>query len=284
MSENINEKSIPAQIKSTLRLTDKTTDEVRELVLYIDEPSFRYSIGQSIGVLVPGKDEFGSTKHKRMYSIANGIQSLSGDGIELTILVRRCFYIDDFSGEQYPGRASNYLCDAHPGDTIFITGPYRSPFHMPSSKNANILMIGAGTGIAPFRSFIEYIYNQKGGWDGQVKLFYGAKTGLDLLYMNDQNNDLINYYQQQTFHAYNAITKRPLLGEEKALENSLRDNIQQAWDFINLPNTYVFIAGLSQISNSLDMIMTHAAGSEQAWNTLKQKMKEEKRFSELFYN
>ena len=284
MNEILNEPSLQAELRHTSRITDIDTDEVRELVLYIDEPSFRFREGQTIGVVVPGRDEFGSTQHKRRYSIGKGNEVPSEDGIELTILDRRCFYIDDFSGEQYPGRASNYLCDARVGDRILITGPYKSPFSIPADKNANIVMIGTGTGIAPFRAFIEHIYKKLDGWDGQVRLFYGAKTGLDLLYMNDQNNDIANYYNEDTFRAFNALTKRALSGEEKALENSLKDNLQDAWSLIKNPDTYVFVAGLDNIAPSLDMVMIHAAGSKEAWNNLKQKMKDEGRWSTLLYS
>ena len=284
MSENISEPSLQAELRATSRITDIETDEVRELVLYIDEPSFRFREGQSIGVMVPGKDEFGSTYHKRKYSIVKGEQVPTEEGVELRILVRRCFYTDDFSGEEYPGRASNYLCDAEVGDSITITGPYRSPFVIPADKNANILMIGTGTGIAPFRAFIGQIYREKGSWEGQVRLFYGAKTGLDLLYMNDHNNDLVNYYQEETFQAFNALTRRPLSGEEKALEHSLEENIHDAWALIKQPDTYVFVAGLDNIAPSLDKVMIDAAGSEEAWNTLKQKMKDEGRWSTLLYS
>ena len=284
MSEKLTEPTLQAKITATSRLTDEATDEVRELVLYVDAPSFRYKEGQSIGVVVPGKDEFGCSNHTRKYSIANGRSNSSEEGIELTIIVRRCFYIDDFSGEQYPGIASNYLCDAKIGDNITITGPYKNPFNMPTDKNANILMIGTGTGIAPFRAFIEHIYTQQDSWNGKIRLFYGAKTGLDLLYMNDKNNDLANYYQQETFEAYNALTDNYLSGDEQGLENSLKSNLTEAWELINQPNTYVFIAGLSKISSSLDMVMCHAAGSDEAWDLLKQKLKEEKRWSQLFYS
>lgn len=284
MSENTIEASLGAELRATSRITDVKTDEVRELVLYIDDPSFRFLKGQSIGVLVPGKDEFGSTHHKRKYSIVKGNQKPTEEGIELTILVRRCFYIDDFNGEQYPGRASNYLCDAKVGDKITITGPYRSPFAIPADKKSNILMIGTGTGIAPFRAYIESLYAEKGGWDGQIRLFYGAKTGLDLLYMNDKNDDLTNYYQEDTFQAFNAVTKRPLSGDEKALEHSLKENIKEAWELIQQPDTYVFIAGLDNIASSLDMVMIHAAESKEAWGSLKQKMKNEGRLSTLLYS
>ncbi|MCU7834318.1 MAG: oxidoreductase [gamma proteobacterium symbiont of Taylorina sp.] len=284
MSENKIDPSLLSELKATTRITDDETAEVRELVLYIDEPFFRFREGQSIGVLVPGKDDLGSSYHKRKYTIVKGNQVSTGDGVELTILVRRCFYIDDFSGEEYPGRASNYLCDAKVGDSIIITGPYRSSFAIPDDKSSNIIMIGTGTGIAPFRAFIGHIYKEKNDWEGQVRLFYGAKTGLDLLYMNDKNNDLVNYYQEETFQAFNALTRRPLSGDEKALEHSLEENIKEAWDLIKNPDTYVFVAGLDNVAPSLDMVMIHASGSKEAWGTLKQKMKDEGRWSTLLYS
>ncbi len=278
------EQSLSTVLKASSRITDESTDEVRELVLYLDDPAFRYRVGQSIDVIVPGQDAFGNSNHTRRYTIAKGNHPDNEDGVELTLLVRRCFYIDDINGEKYPGRASNYLCDAKVGDTITITGPYRSPFHIPADKNANILMIGTGTGIAPFRSFIDHIYKQVGGWQGEVKLFYGAKTGLDLLYMNDKNKDLTNYYDENTFKAYSALADKPLSGEEVGLENSLKNNLEEAWRLINLPNTHVFISGLKKTSEALDAVMTEAAGSEHNWKALKQKIIDGQRLSTLLYD
>ena len=50
--------------------------------------------------------------------------------------MRRCFYIDEVSGERYPGVASNYLCDLRPDDTLTITGPYGQAFEAPKNPNA----------------------------------------------------------------------------------------------------------------------------------------------------
>ncbi len=119
--------------------------------------------------------------------------------------MRRCFYVDEVSGERYPGIASNFLCNAQVGDRLTVSGPYASPFKMPLDNRANLLMIGTGTGVAPFRAFVQLIYERRGGWLGQVRLYYGGRTGLDLMYANDEVTDLSNYYDQKTFQAFKAL-------------------------------------------------------------------------------
>jgi len=273
-----------AVVQTSDRITPETTDEVRRMTLRIDDPAFRFSEGQSIGVVVPGPHPFGNKYHLRRYSIASKREAASnGDGISFDLLVRRCFYIDDVSGERFPGIASNYLCDARPGDRITISGPYRSPFNIPEDRTSNLLMIGTGTGIAPFRGFIQRIYDREGGWDGKIRLFYGARTGMDLVYTNDEVDDFANYYDEKTFRAYKALVSKPLMTSSRALELGLKDNSGEVWDLINKPNTHVFIAGLDKIATVLDRVLADMAGSEQEWKTMKKRLIDAGRWSELIY-
>ena len=68
----------------------------------------------------------------------------------MTLCVKRCNYIDEYSGERYEGISSNYLCDRRAGDTVTINGPFGIPFEVPEDKDTDLLLIGMGTGIAPF--------------------------------------------------------------------------------------------------------------------------------------
>ena len=109
-----------AKLLKSERITPKTEGEVRHLVLELPEGDFDFVEGQSIGVLVPGPHEFGNAYHFRLYSIASSRKGDDGKCNSISICVRRCFYIDEISGERFPGIASNYLCDAKPGDPIRI--------------------------------------------------------------------------------------------------------------------------------------------------------------------
>ncbi|OOZ59876.1 oxidoreductase [Solemya velum gill symbiont] len=274
--------SCQATVKSSKRITSDNTDEIRELHLSIDEPAFRCMAGQNIGVLVPGPHPFGNEFHHRYYTIA-GMHTEDAENVEIEILVRRCFYIDEVSGESYPGISSNYLCDAIPGEQITITGPYKAAFRVPADKGSNLLMIGTGTGIAPFRTLVKSIYDQHGDWQGKVRLFYGAKSGLDTLYMNDQNSDLTNYYDEATFKAYSAINPRPRMDASVALGNSLAENSAETWALMQEPNTYVYLAGLKKQVAVLDKVMSKVAGSEAAWQALRKQLAREGRWAELTF-
>jgi ferredoxin--NADP+ reductase len=271
-----------ARVVSSTRITPDTTDEIRQLVVQVPESSQYFMQGQSVGVLVPGPHPFGNKYHHRYYTIANSREAKGG--AELELLVRRCFYIDEVSGERYPGVASNHLCDARPGDAITLTGPYRSPFRIPPDNDSNLLLLGTGTGIAPFRAFLRRIYEEQKGWKGKVRLYYGARNGTELLYMNDHNSDLTQYYDEKTFQAIQAV-HNPLLGDEgDALGQGIEDHAKEIWKLIQSPKTHVYLAGLKKIAAVFDGVMAKQAGSEAAWQAAKDTLLAQKRWTELTYH
>ncbi len=276
--------SVEAVVSDSSRITPESTDEVRQITLKINDPAFRYKEGQSVGIVIPGPHPYGRGDFSRRYSIANEYPDQVGEDLELTLLVRRCFYIDEVNGEKYPGIASNYLCDRKPGDKLTLMGPYSSPFKIPTDPSANLLMVGTGTGIAPFRAFIRQIYKEHGSWQGKVRLFYGATSGMELLYMNDINGDLTNYYDEKTFQAFNGIADKPLAREEEGLESSLRDNAEEIWSLMQQPNSYVYLAGLEKVYDVFCSEMEQLAGGEEAWQNLSEQLQRNGRLSTLIYD
>lgn len=272
-----------ATIVKSERITDESTDEVRHIVLNVADATFHHFEGQSIGVLVPGPHEFGNKYHMRLYSIASSRSGEDQNMAEFSICVRRCFYIDEVSGEQFPGVASNFLCDRQAGDRVLLAGPYGRQFLPPRDNTANILMIGVGTGIAPFRAFMKHIYDERKEWKGQVRLFYGARTGMDLLYLNDKNNDLSNYYDQSTFKAFEALSPRPHADAPAEVDRSLKDNAKEVWSLLQDPKTFVYVSGLSKLEETLDGTLSELAGSAEAWAAKKEEMVANGRWATLFY-
>ena len=80
-----------AKVRKTERLTPAYTDEVREILLEVQQPEFNAQVDQSFGVLAPAEDEFGNTEHHRLYSVADLPEKKNGKPL-VTMLVKRCSY------------------------------------------------------------------------------------------------------------------------------------------------------------------------------------------------
>jgi ferredoxin--NADP+ reductase len=273
-----------ATIVSTERITAKEAEaEVRELVLDIDRPDFPYKLGQSVGVLAPGSPDFGQEHHFRLYSVADLPASDEAGKPRIKICVRRCFYIDEYSGERYPGIASNFLCDLRAGDKLTLSGPYGLAFEVPEEHDANLILIGTGTGIAPFRAFVKHLYGEVPDWKGKVWLFYGARSGLELLYMNDKKDDFSQYYDEKTFEAFKALSPRPHWADPIAWDHAIAERGDELWQHLGAAKTYVYVAGLEKMREELDGVFTRLAGSEQKWKRRKAELQAGKRWVELLY-
>lgn len=272
-----------ATVVSSTRITPEDGDtEIRHIDLAVDSVDFSYQVGQSIGILVPGPHEYGQREYLRLYSIAGGSRT---DDLKpvISLCVKRCSYIDEFNGERYDGKASNYLCDLRKGDAVTLVGPYNLAFALPKNKDANLLMIGLGTGIAPFRAFIKHIYSDLGGWKGTVRLYHGAMTGIELAYMNDENADLKYYYDQETFKAFEALSPRAHFNVPVDLAGAMARNGDEVWTLLQDPKTYVYVAGLKQISKQLDEALVKIVGAPEPYEQQKAKMIDDGRWSELIY-
>jgi len=271
-----------AIVKKNERQTPAESEEIREIVIELAESEFECKVDQSFGVLVKTKNEFGSTLHHRLYSVADLPSEANGKSI-ITMLVKRCSYVDDFSGERYPGIASNYLCNRKVGDEITLTGPHQLPFVVPEDKSSNLILIGMGTGIAPFRSFVKHIYKNVKDWQGKIRLFYGARSGLELLYMNEKDGDLTNYYDQETFEAFHALSPRPDWSDHVALDAAIEERAAEILEMLSQTNTHIYVAGYQKTNDMLNKAFANILGSKEKWETRKAELVAGKKWAELLF-
>lgn len=269
-----------AQLVSSTRITPEASrEEVWQLVFRTNDPKFDAHPGSCIRVLAPG--EYGNRYHPRLYSLAD--HDYTTAGTEFSLCVRRCSYVDEVSGEEYGGVASNYLCDLKPKSTVEFSGPVSYPFAIPTDPSTDLLMIGMGTGIAPFRSLVRSIYEKHGNWQGKVRLFHGARSGLEMLYQNDANNDLALYYDQPTFKAFQAVSPRPVFNEPVAMDKALEQNSAEVWEMVNSANSRIYVAGLTKLQAQIDKAMSTIAGSSEAWSAKRKELVAAGRWVELLY-
>ena len=113
----------------------------------------------------------------RMYSIASS-QAMHRDNVQTTVRVIRY----ESHGRERQGLASGHLGDrAAVGTTMPIFLHSNASFRLPEDTTAPVIMIGPGTGIAPFRAFLEE--RQATGQTGDNWLFFGEqREKMDFLY------------------------------------------------------------------------------------------------------
>lgn len=272
-----------ATLISSERLTaGDSPDEVRELRLRITSSELELDVGNSLGVLVPGPHEFGQPWHLRLYTVADLPRRENG-GLEVALCVKRCTYIDTYTGERHDGVASNYLCDRRVGDQITLTGPYGLPFAVPPEHDARLVLVGMGTGIAPFRALIKHLYQRTPDWTGPVTLIHGARSGLELIYRNDEKDDFAQYYDRDTFEAIEALSARPDWTDDIAWEKAIESRSEEIWRWLGEPSTYVYVAGLERIGHQLDCVFGAIAGGEAKWRRRKAELEAGGRWVELLY-
>jgi sulfite reductase (NADPH) flavoprotein alpha-component len=118
----------------------------------------------------------------RLYSIASS-QLVHPDRAETSVRVVRY----DTHGRDRQGVASGQLGErAHVGEVLPIFLAANQNFKLPEDDSAPVIMVGPGTGVAPFRAFLEE--RQAKGAHGDNWLFFGdQRKGSDFLYEQQWN-------------------------------------------------------------------------------------------------
>lgn len=116
----------------------------------------------------------------RLYSISSSFEA-NPDEVHLTIGAVRY----DAHGRERKGVCS-ILCAERlqPGDTLPVFIQHNENFKLPENPDTPIIMVGPGTGIAPFRSFMQE--REESGADGKSWLFFGDRHFVtDFLYQTE---------------------------------------------------------------------------------------------------
>jgi sulfite reductase (NADPH) flavoprotein alpha-component len=116
----------------------------------------------------------------RLYSVASS-QEDSGDEVHLTVAVVRF----RAQGREHLGGASGFLAERVEDDSTVPLYLVENPaFRLPEDGDTPVVMIGAGTGIAPFRSFLQH--RAAFGHRGRNWLVFGNRHfHRDFLYQTD---------------------------------------------------------------------------------------------------
>ncbi len=128
----------------------------------------------------------------RLYSVASSITAHPGEAHLLIGAVRWASH-----GKTRGGVASTYFADRRKvGDKVRIYVKPNRHYALPADGNRPIIMIGAGTGVAPYRGFIEE--RVEAGATGKSWLFFGERN---------YTNDFLYQLEWQEHLASGALSK-----------------------------------------------------------------------------
>ncbi|MFF6010148.1 NADPH-dependent assimilatory sulfite reductase flavoprotein subunit [Rahnella sp. R3(2024)] len=168
----------------------------------------------------------------RLYSIASS-QAETESEVHITVGVVRY----DIDGRPRSGGASGYLADRLEEDgelKVFIE--HNDNFRLPANPETPVIMIGPGTGIAPFRAFIQQRDND--GATGKNWLFFGNPHFTD---------DFLYQVEWQRYVKDGLLTHISLAwsrdqAEKVYVQDKLREQGAEVWQWLQ-EGAHVYVCG-----------------------------------------
>lgn len=175
----------------------------------------------------------------RHYSISSS-QSLHPDEIHLTVALVQ-YNLKD--GKEHRGVCSSWLHSLKKGDLIPCVLKSAPRFHMPKDANEPIIMVGPGTGIAPFRSFwqhLEYMKTTQESFNKKVLLFFGCRNpSMDDIYRQELEDCVSKGTITDVFKAYSRHPGQP----KKYVQKILEENAEYVCELICEKNAHLYVCG-----------------------------------------
>ncbi len=168
----------------------------------------------------------------RLYSIASS-QAEVEEEVHLTVGL-----VEYQKDEQSRfGGASSFLSHRlEEGGEVKVFVEHNNNFKLPTDDSTPIIMIGPGTGIAPFRSFVQERENREAS--GKNWLLFGDRTFTeDFLYQTEWQKYLKEGVVTQMDVAFSRDQQQKVYVQDRLLENA-----EQVWQWLQ-EGAYIYVCG-----------------------------------------
>ncbi len=179
--------------------------EGRDLLDLLEDFPFEWNANKLVEILRPIPP--------RLYSISSSQEAI-GDEVHATIALVK--YEKD-KRLRVGACTSHVIFSVEPGDKLPVYIDKNPSFKLPED-NAAIIMVGAGTGVAPYRAFMQQ--RSKQGFTGYSWLFYGDRhSESDFLYRNEWENLLNDECLERMDVAFSRDQEEKVYVQHKLIEN-----------------------------------------------------------------
>ena len=208
----------------------------RELIdLFLEFPQAEISAQDFVGLLRP--------MPPRLYSIASSL-SAHAEEVHLTVAVVR------YEGHE---RKRKGVCSSYLAERVGSTIPcYLHPnknFKLPDDPSTPIIMVGPGTGIAPFRAFIEE--RQATGATGKNWLFFGDRSQkTDYLYSDEWES----YQKVGILHELELAWSRDQ-AEKVYVQHKMLEKKAELWNWLQDGAVFYVCGDASRMAKDVDQAL-----------------------------
>jgi sulfite reductase (NADPH) flavoprotein alpha-component len=192
----------------------------------------------------------------RLYSISSSPKVAAGE-VHLTVAAVRYRK----HGRLRKGIASTFLAErADAGADVPVFIQPAQGFRLPAQGDAPIIMIGPGTGVAPFRAFLQE--RRARGATGRNWLFFGdQRRATDFLY----EEELTGYQRDGLLTRLDAAFSRDQ-AERIYVQHRMRERSAELWSWLE-EGASIFVCGASRMARDVDAALA-AIIARQASRTL----------------
>ena len=166
----------------------------------------------------------------------------------------------DAHGAAHVGAASSFLAALEEGAQVPVFVEANERFHVPADGSRDIIMIGPGTGVAPFRGFVQE--REAAGASGRNWLFFGAQHfNHDFLYQTEWQDAL----RTGELHALDLAFSRDQ-AQKVYVQHRLRERGREVYDWLqNGAHFYVCgaIAMGKDVHTALQSIVAEHGGLDE---------------------
>jgi sulfite reductase (NADPH) flavoprotein alpha-component len=210
----------------------------------LEFPSARPRIGEFVAAL--------GRMQPRLYSIACS-QKRHPREAHLTVGALRY----EKNGRAYRGTASSYLAEhLRPGRALSVFVQRAHGFRLPAELSAHIIMVGPGTGVAPFRAFLQE--RAAAGAAGRNWLFFGnQRRTADFLYRDELEEFAAARVLTRMDLAFSRDQTHKVYVQHKILEAS-----QELWRWLS-NGAYLYVCGdAKRMAGDVDLALQQVVARE----------------------
>ena len=214
----------------------------------------------------------------RLYSISSS-QETVGEEVHITVSAVRY----ENKGRWREGACSTYLSDRIEVDQeIPVYIERNQAFRLPENENTPIIMVGAGTGVAPFRAFLQH--REAARQKGKSWLIFGERHFFsDFLYQVEWQKFLKKGYLEKIDLAFSRDQK-----EKIYVQHRLAEKQAEIFNWLENGASFYVCGDMKQMAKDvqktlLEIIRTQGGLTEEQASEYFKKLKKEKRFQSDVY-